>query len=331
MTDQFRFGIPICLILVIGVFFAGCSSDSSTASTTPVPTTAAGAQYSPGDIIAKTASGGEQLYVITKYDSVKDEYERAWIYKNADGSWGHFIDSRTDRSTRMIIEKVYPVKVGHVTISSIPVVTQTVPTAVQTTYVGASPVVSSVSPTNGAKDATVTVTITGKNFQTGAIPKLVSPGSVPVTGSAVSVTPTSITCTFVLKGLEAGSANINVLNPDGRSDTLQNSFMVGEASPIISSISPSTAELNDEEASYTINGQNFDAAVIVSFIKGSTQILCINAKDVDSTKVTCGPISFGSGNGATTGSWDVKVTNIESSRSGTLTQKFTVTNATSSG
>ena len=174
-----------------------------------------------GDIIAKTASGGEtQLYVITKYDASKDEYERAWIYKNNDGSWGHFIDNRTDRSARKIVEKVYPVSVAHVTVSSIPVVTPTVATVVPTTLSGDGPAVTAISPKSGAKDATVTVTITGTNFQTGAVPKLVSPGYAPVTGSAVSVTSTSITCTFVLSGLDKGSANIVVMNPDGRSDIL---------------------------------------------------------------------------------------------------------------
>jgi hypothetical protein len=326
MTDYFRFGILICLILVIGVFFAGCSSESTSTVATPVPTTAPVAQYVAGDIIAKTASGGEsQLYVIKKYDAATDEYERAWIYKNADGSWGHFIDSRTDRSTRKIVEKVYPAKVAHVSISAITVITPTVATAVPTTYVGDAPVVSSVSPGNAAQDATVTVTITGKNFQNGAVAKLVSAGFAPVTGSAASVSATSISCTFNLNGLDKGSVNIVVMNPDGRSDILQNGFVIGEASPVVTSISPNTIAMNDTATSYTVYGKNFNSAIKVSFIRGSTEIVCINPSAFDSTKITCGPITFDLRNSATVGIWDVKVVNIDGAASGTLSQKFTVT------
>jgi hypothetical protein len=329
MTDNFRFGILFCLLLVTGVFFAGCSNESTSTAVTTVPTTGPVAQFSAGDIIAKTASGGEQqLYVITKFDAATDEYQRAWIYKNTDGSWGHFIDNRTDRSARKIVEKVYPVSVAHVSVSAIPVVTQTVATAVPTTYVGDGPVVSGVSPASAAQDATVTVTISGKNFQTGAVAKLVSPGFAPVTGSAATVAASSITCTFVLSGLEKGSANIIVLNPDGRSDILQNGFAIGDAAPIITGITPNSAMMNDTEASYTLYGKNFKSGIKVSFVKGSTEIVCINPSDFDTTKATCGPVSFSQKNGATPGIWDVKIVNIDGAQSGTLSQKFTVTNET---
>jgi hypothetical protein len=326
MTDQFRFGTFFCLILVVCVFFAGCSGESTSTAGNTVPTTSTVALFSPGDIIAKTASGGEmQLYVITNYDAARDEYERAWIYKNTDGSWGHFLDSRTDRSTRKIIEKVYPVKVAHVSVSGIPVITPALVTAGPTISTGVSPVVSNITPSSAAKDATVTVTITGKNFQTGAVPKLVSPGYVPVTGSAVSVTSTLITCTFILKGIDTGSANIIVYNPDGRSDTLQNAFIIGEVSPIISSIYPNTAAMNDTQTSYTVYGQNFKSPVLISFLKGPAEIVCLSPSVIDSTKITCGAVSFSLKNSATVGTWDVRIINVESSKSGILSQKFTVT------
>jgi hypothetical protein len=330
MTDKNRFGFLICLLLIIGVFIAGCSSESpSTSTVTPVVTTPSQAQFAAGDIIAKTASGGEsQLYVIIKYDPVKDEYERAWISKNNDGSWGHFISNKTDRSARKIVEKVYPVSVAHVTVSSIPVVTPTIATVVPTTLAGDAPSVTAISPKSGATDSTVTVTISGTNFQTGAVPKLVSPGYAPVTGSAVSVSSTSITCTFVLTGLDKGSANIVVMNPDGRSDILPNAFMIGEAGPVITGITPNSAEINATEMTYTLYGSNFQSGIKVSFIKGSTEIVCINPVYSDTTKVTCGPIAFSKKNSGTFGLWDVKIVNIDGGLSGTYSQKFTVKNDT---
>jgi len=324
-------GILLCLLLVAGVLFAGCSGDSGdTSAATPVPTPSSGVKYVAGDIIAKTDTGSEQqLYVITKYDAAADKYERAWIYKNSDGSWGHFVDSKTDKSPRAIVEKVYPYKVGHVTVSAIPVVTLTVAPAATLTYVGASPVVSSISPNSGVKDGTVVVTITGKNFQTGAAASLLQPGASMVAGSATSVSTTTITTTFNLYGKEEGSYNVRVVNPDTRSDTLQNAFMIGDAAPVITSISPDEAEMNETVDTFTINGQNFKTSgVKVSFLLGSKEIVCVNARTIDTSQITCGPVVFKKANNAQTGKWDVKVLNIEGQQSGSVSQKLSITNAT---
>ena len=331
MIGKYYPGILLCLLLLAGAIIAGCSSDSGTTSTsTTVPTVAPAAKYVAGDIIAKTETGGEQqLYVITKYDSATDQYTRAWIYKNSDGTWGHFIDSKTDKSPRTIVEKVYPYRVDHVTISAIPVVTPTVAVATTLTYIGASPVVTSISPSSGVKDGTFTVTVTGKNFQDGATVSLLQPGSAVVTGTATSVSSTSITTTFNMFGKDSGDYNVRVMNPDTRSDTLQNAFTIGDAVPVISAISPDSAEMNETVDSFTIAGQNFKTSgVKITFILGSTVIDCTSATAVDSTKVTCGPVTFKKANGASVGLWDVKVLNIDGQQSGTVSQKFTITNST---
>jgi hypothetical protein len=329
MNANLRFGIFLCLLLIAGVLIAGCSDQSDTSTTTVVTTAAPLAKYTAGDIIAKTSDGGDHLYVIKRYDSTTDQYERAWIYKNADGSWGHFIDTKTDKSARTLVEKVYPVTIAHITVAAVPVVTPTAVVVANVTYIGSGPSITSISPTSAAKDATVTITITGTDFQTGAVPKLIQPGSAAVTGSATSVSTTSITSTFNLNQKDAGHYNVLVTNPDGRSDTLQNVFTIGEGSPVITSISPSTAEMNEMVDSFTINGQNFKTTgVKVTFLLSSAVIDCTSADVVDTTKITCGPVSFKSSNGAAIGSWDVKVLNIEGQQSGTLSQKLIITNTT---
>jgi hypothetical protein len=330
MNANLRFGLFLCLLLFAGVLMAGCSGQSDTSATDTVATTAVPvAKYTAGDIIAKTSEGGDYLYVIKQYDSSTDQYERAWIYKNADGSWGHFIDSKTDKSDRALIEKVYPVKIGHVTVTSVPVITPTPVVVANVTYVGLGPSITSISPTSAAQDATVTITITGTDFQTGAIPKLIQPGSAAITGSATSVSSTSITTSFNLNQADGGHYNVLVTNPDGRSDSLQNAFTVGEGSPVVTSISPSTAEMGDMIDSFTINGQNFKTTgVKITFLLGSAVIDCTSAEVVDTTKITCGPVSFKSSNGAAAGSWDVSVLNIEGQQSGTLSQRLIITNST---
>jgi IPT/TIG domain len=329
MHGNLRFGILLCLLVIAAVFIAGCSDQSDNTVTTTVTTAAPQALYTAGDIIAKTSAGGDQLYLIKSYDPATDQYIRAWIYKNADGSWGHFNNNIEETMDRSIVEKVYPVKIAHVTVSAIPVVTQTVAVVANVTYVGNGPSLINITPNRAGQDATVTVTITGTDFQTGATPKLLQPGSAGVLGTATSVSSTSITTTFNLYQKSSGDYNVIVMNPDGRSDVLQNAFTIGNAGPVINSITPNTREMNDTSTTYTLNGQNFASGVKVSFLLGSTEIACVNAQQIDSTKVTCGPIAFNLEDSATVGTWDVKIVNIEDSQSGTLSQKFTVTNETS--
>ena len=332
MGVQFRFGLLCCLILVIAVFFTGCTSnDTSDAVVTTAPTTAPVAKYTSGDIIARTASGGEsQLYIITKYDAAKDEYERAWIYRNTDGTWGHFIDSRTDRSTRAIIEKVYPVMVAHVTLAAIPVIAPTY-TQAAPEPTGEAPVVSAISPMTGTKDAPVTVTITGTNFQTGATARLIRPGSTPLTASAVSVTPTRIDCSFSLSVKETGSYNVVVTNPDGQSGTLQRAFTIGDAAPIITGVIPSSLEIN-EQAGLAINGQNFKEGVKVVLVRGSVEIPCVSPVSSYHSTITCDlDLNAVRNKDVAVGEYDVKVINIEGSQAGTWTKKFVIRNSSATG
>lgn len=333
MVRVFGYGTPLVSLIVTAILIAGCSSNSSdtvTVTTVP-PTTAPTAKYVAGDIIARTDSGSDtQLYVITDYDTVTDKYTRAWIYKNTDGSWGHFIDSRTEKADRSLVERAYPYQVARVTVSSIPVVTRTVAVATTITYTGSAPSVKSIAPSSGVKDGSVTVTITGDNFQNGATATLIKAGESTVAGTATSVSSTSITTTFNLNGKVEGKYNVRVANPDGRSDTLQNAFTIGAAGPVISALSPSSASLNDTVRSFTITGQNFgvENGATVSFILGAISIDCSGATVVDATKITCGPVQFAKSlNNAQTGTWDIKVTNI-GGQSCTTSQKFTLTNST---
>lgn len=321
-----RFGMFLCFLIIASVLIAGCSDQSNNSLTTPVPTTAPQAKYIAGDIIAKTSAGGDQLYIIKSYDPTTDKYVRAWIYQNSDGSWGHFLNTIDEKMDRSVVEKVYPVKIAHVTIAAIPIVTPTEVVVASVTYVGDGPSISNITPGSAAQGATITVTITGNNFQTGAVPKLILPGTGSVTGTAVSASTTSITTTFDLNTLGSGVYNLIVTDPDGRSDILPDAFTIGNAQPVVTGITPTTVALNDTSTTYTISGQNFETGVTVSFLQGSVTIPCINPKYVSATVITCGPLVFPTG--ITAGLLDVKVVNIADLTSGILSQKFTVTNST---
>lgn len=95
-----------------------------------------------------------------------------------------------------------------------------------------APIISNITPTNGAMGGTVTMTISGSGFQNGATVKMIEPGYPSVNATGVSISPTSISCTFSLSRLEKGTVYIRVTNPDGQYVDAQNSFTINEASDI---------------------------------------------------------------------------------------------------
>ncbi len=326
MHEGLRYGIFICLILVSGVLIAGCSDQSP--PVTPVPTTATPVKYVAGDIISLSSSPtGQFLFVITGYDKPTDQYTRQLIYKNSDGSWGHFVTNQSEKVSRTVVESAYPVKVAHVQLSAIPLITPTVPVTVTVTSSGAAPVVSSISPSYGGSNAAVSATITGSNFQSGAKAKLTRAGYSAISASTETVSSsTEIDCTFILSNAEKGSYNVVVTNPDGRSSTLVGAFTVGDAPPAIGGVSPSQGALN-ETLAMTISGQNFKPGVKVTFVKSSTEIICTSPVSSDTVKILCN-LDLRPSNGASIGDWEVTVLNIDGQQKGTWNQKFRVTNST---
>jgi hypothetical protein len=326
MISKYGYAILVSIILIIGVLIAGCS-DQSPGGTQSVPTTAVyNAKYVAGDVIGKTASATENMvYIITKYDSSTDQYTRQLLYKNTDGTWGHFINNKTgEKVERELVEKVYPVKISHLNISSIPIITPTVPPRVTTALSGNAPVISGISPTKGGTNATVSATITGDHFLSGATAKLMKPGYAPIHATAVSVSSEStIDCTFNLAKAEKGSYTLVVTNPDSQSDTMVGVFTITDPVPVISGVSPREGAINNV-LSLTITGQNFKEGVKVSFMKSSNEIVCTSPVSSDSTKILCN-LDLKS---AVTGDWDVTVLNIDGQQKGTWNQKFHVTNST---
>jgi hypothetical protein len=329
MNQNSLFGLLFSLFLVISVFFTGCSDESPPAETvTPTPAHP-DAKYGEGDIITMTSSSAaSSLYlIILKYDAAADAYTRAIIEKNADGTWGHRSSNRTEKISRVQVEKVYPVRVGHVAVSSVPIITPTVPSVITTQAIsGKAPSITKISPTYASKDSAVTMMITGTNFEEGATVKLIRAGSVAIPATSVSVSAGSITCVFDLNGKSDGSYSLFLINPDGQSDSQMGIFTIGEASPIISSLNPITAGLNDT-VPLAIYGQNFRTNIKVSFTKGTEELVCMNPISLDSMKISCN-LDLDMAQGASLGDWTVTVLNIDSQKKGTWAKKFTITNIT---
>jgi hypothetical protein len=327
MTGNSLFCLLFSLLLVFNVIFAGCSDESPSAETTTSPPAHPEAKYGEGDVIATTSSSASSsLYLILKYDAVTDQYTRAVIEKNADGSWGHRSSDWTEKSSRAALEKIYTIKVGHVVVSIVPVITPTTLSEITQNPYGNAPFILKISPTFATRDTAVSVTITGSYFQNGATVKLYKAGSSPINASGVSVTAFDISCFFNLNGKSDGSYNLIVINPDGQSGSLTGAFTIGEASPVIAGMYPVTGVLNDK-VPLTISGQNFRNEVKVSFMKNSTELVCDNPLSMESSKISC-TLDLGRNRGASAGEWNVTVLNFRDGQKGTWVKKFVVTNAT---
>ena len=124
--------------LVIGILFllvwcAGCSEQTDLGTQMPNPSVIPiQVKFVRGDIIAKNSSSADQFRLILKYDSLTGKYERASVRKKPDGRWYRNNDT-SEFSDRLLTEKIYSVKVGHVSsLSLVPVETPgSVPLATQ--------------------------------------------------------------------------------------------------------------------------------------------------------------------------------------------------------
>jgi hypothetical protein len=243
MEKSARIFIALSIFLVLGAAIMGCSSNSSsTAKSSTVTTmTTIAPLYTAGDIVGSSSSPSS-AWLIISYDSAKDTYTRAFIYKNTDGTWGYRLNSNSETYPRSTMEKVYKVKITHVTISSIPtsapttVVTTTVTTkattvaTAATTTTAAKPSFKDMDPDNGYAGNSVTSTITGGNFI--ATPKvmLTHSGSSSIMATGVTWTSaTQITATFAIPNTtSAGIWSVVITNPDGQLVTYANEFTVHE-------------------------------------------------------------------------------------------------------
>ena len=329
MSGNSLFCLLFSFLLVFSVICAGCSDESPAAEPAQPPARPA-AHYVEGDIIATpSSSGSSTLYYIVKYDPVTDQYTRAVIEQYPDGSWGYRSSDRTERNPRTDVEKIYTVKVGHVAVSIVPVITPTPLAESAPVISGNAPSISKISPDSATLDSIVSVTIAGSNFRNGATVKLVRAGSPPVTATGVSVTAFDISCILNLNGKSEGSYSLIVTNPDGQSASEQGAFTIGQASPVIAGMYPATARLNDAVV-VTISGLNFRNDVKVSLTRGSAELVCDKPLSMESTRISCN-LDLAASRGASAGEWNVTVLNIRDQQKGTWVKKFVVTNSTLGG
>ena len=125
-----------------------------------------------------------------------------------------------------------------------------------------SPAVTSITPVSGYNSGTITVTITGTKFVSGAAILLIN-GSTTIPGTVASLSATKISGIFPLAEVSPGKYNLTVSNPGDVNGTKPNAFTViahGTA-PVISNISPVSA-FNTANLPVTIAGLNFNKPTV---------------------------------------------------------------------
>jgi hypothetical protein len=188
-----------------------------------------------------------------------------------------------------------------------------------------APTITSISPrsgpSTGGTDAIVNVTVTGSNFQNGATVKLVRAGYPIIQAIGVTVSSsTTINGILNLSSAENMIYNVIVTNPDGQSGELIGGFIVGEAAPIITSVTPDKGIYN-ETVNLIVTGQYFANPANVSLSRGTEELISSNIQWKDATKITCDlTIPYG----ITTGEWNVTVTNIADRQSKTWNHPFVI-------
>ena len=177
-----------------------------------------------------------------------------------------------------------------------------------------APIVSSVSPTIVDRDTTVNVTISGLNFQPGAV---VSFGEGVAVNAVNFVNSTTLVATITTNtSATTGTRTVTVTNPDGQSGTLAGVFRVGRV-PIVTGVDPPTLGAGSDQ-SIQIFGVNFSPGLFVSF--SGSGVTVVPGTIVVSSDGTTIDLDINVAAGAT-GQRSVTVTNPDGG-SGTLANAF---------
>ena len=158
-----------------------------------------------------------------------------------------------------------------------------------------SPVVSAISPTSGDNSGGDTVTITGTDFQPGAVALMgTAPGGISLLNCTESG-GTTLTC--VTPANSAGAKDVTVVNVDGKLGSAASAYTYADVRPTISAINPPSGPTNG--SAITITGTNFQAGATVT----------IGGLPVGDVAVPDSATITGNTPGLPVGPADVKITN----------------------
>lgn len=342
----------VALLMVVAAFFAGCKGESSpTAPTTSTNPGGGGVTPPTGASVTLTVSNanpfvsGTSVITATVTQSGQPVPNGTAVEFTTD--FGTFTETGATSALRTTTNGVATVTLTSSTAgkSTIQAVVNNVAKTTTVTFQlqqqpqcppNCPPVVAaitSISPTFGNPGGGETVTITGTNFQA---PVRVffdfGTGTTPKEAFVVSQTSTSIVVVTPPTDLGTGqtkNATIVVFNQAGTTSEARLTaptpfvFQAEVLTPSITTLSPSSGPI-DGGTRVTIFGDAFQAPVQVFFGSAEAQVVSVQFKQLIVMSPTARDTAPG-GSGAVTGAVDIKVININSSKTATLTQGFRYT------
>jgi IPT/TIG domain len=205
-------------------------------------------------------------------------------------------------------------------------------TVVSTSPVGSSssaaPVVTKVSPHIGTTSGDTPITITGRNFVSGAT-VVIGQGDAAGTGALSAtdvqvVSPTEITADTP-GGAKAGSWHVFVVTLGGTSPPRPGAKFTYYASPVVTAVSPGTGAVSGDTP-ITITGRNFVSGATVVIGQGDAAGTgALSATDVQVVSPT--EITADTPGGAKAGSWHVFVVTLGGTSPPRPGARFTYTRA----
>ena len=303
--------ISMLFLIMVCVFITACTGSSGTGNTTPqitsmTPAPSTAALYSAGDIVRNPKGSPDTAWLVIGYDPAKDSYERAFVYRNADGTWGYRVDTRTEQANRVVMENLYTEKITNKPPASIPIRQPAVAAttaAASTTSGGATTTTTTVSPAGkptfknivpdeGTAGTTISITsLTGTNFRSGATVTLVKADNPNITATNVNVqSSTMMTLTFTPpSNATAGAWDVVITNPNGLYVNYANIFSIHASvttgtttSPTgsegITSISPISTFGND--VPMVIIGTDFNQTFTAKMTRSTGTTVVVEARSV---------------------------------------------------
>jgi hypothetical protein len=343
------------LFLLLFVLVAGCTGDSGSSNatiTSATGTTAPGSgpAYVAGDIVKSPTGSSTAAWLILGYDASSDMYERAFIYANPDGSWGYRLDTKTEKFSRTLMEKVYTQKITNKAPSSIPVRTPTIPSTTATLSTTATvtattttisstvkPSIRNIIPDEGTAGNVISITdLVGNNFQSGATVTLMKSDNPNITATNVNVvSSTLITCTLSPPSDTAsGSWDVVVTNPSGQYGIYTNLFIIhGSANPTATTTSTGGIGITTIDPTFVISasgtstylpisvyGSNFQNGITAKLTRsGKSDIIASTISRTDTTQMRC----FFNIPESSQGTWNLVLTNTDGT-TGILEDAFEV-------
>jgi uncharacterized repeat protein (TIGR01451 family) len=142
------------------------------------------------------------------------------------------------------------------------------------------PILNSISPRDGTNDGPTAVTITGQNFEAGAMAAL---AETPLQG--VTFVHAGQLEATVPGAMPAGTYDLTVINPDNSSDLLPDAFTVlAPAPPSVDSVAPAQGPI-DTPVTLDIRGANFASDISATLALNGEQVPLVAPVRIDSSRL----------------------------------------------